>query len=291
VRRSLSVLPTDWAGTLSITGAFSGGVFRSSTDYRSVQQALDTFWDGGGAASGKLRPPSWGEGRFIVVPVIVVAFVLLVGGAWTHVGWAQPDSVRTEILKEKGFPPGHSPRGALWRTAAVPGWGQYYNRQYYKIPFIYAGLAALGARIYRAHRRYLLFDRAHLYGIGQEREGENPYLQYERQFRDVKEQVFLGQAVRLEVVRNQRDKFRRQRDLTILGVGLFYALTLLDAYVSAHLLTFDVGGDLAVRVQPTGTVGSILAQRMGTDARAHRYGSPGSRAVTGGPGMRVHVRF
>ena len=219
--------------------------------------------------------------------LLVTLVALLLGGLGMSPVRAQPDSVRTEILEEKGLPPNHSPRGALWRTAAVPGWGQYYNQQYYKIPFVYAGFAALGVRIYRANQRYLLFDRAHLYGVGQQREGGNPYQQYERQFNEVKQDVFLGGTVRLREVRSQRDRFRRQRDLAILGAGLFYALTLLDAYVSAHLLTFDVGDDLAVRVRPTG-LGSATAH-------ANEHGGPEtfsrSQSWADGLGMRVHVRF
>jgi len=222
---------------------------------------------------------------------VILGVVLLVAGGGPNRSRAQPDSVRTEILKQKGFPPNHSPKGALWRTAAVPGWGQYYNRQYYKIPFIYAGLAGLGARIYRANQRYVLFDRAHLYGLGQEMDGENPHSQYESQFNEVKEETFLGQSVRLSEVRNQRDKFRRQRDLAILGSGLFYALVLLDAYVSAHLLTFDVDDDLAVRVHPTGHLGGALAQQVGTQGRAHGYVPPSRQALTNGLGMHVQVRF
>jgi hypothetical protein len=222
------------------------------------------------------------------IPLVtaVAGLLVLMGGLAPLDGRAQPDSVRAEILKEKGYPPDHSPRGALWRTAAVPGWGQYYNRQYYKIPFVYAGLAGLAFRIYRSQQRYLLFDRAHLFGLGREREGGNPYSQYESQFNQVKDEVFLGGTVRLREVRNQRDQFRRRRDLAILGVGLFYALTLLDAYVSAHLLTFDVDEELAVRVRPAGPFGPA-----GRTASGLSLASSGQLTLSDGVGMRVQVRF
>lgn len=221
------------------------------------------------------------------IPLItaVTGLLILMGGMGPHCVWAQPDSVRAKILKEKGFPPNHSPEGALWRTAAVPGWGQYYNRQYYKIPFVYAGLAGLAFRIYRSQQLYRLFDRAHLYGLGEEREGENPYTQYESQFNKVKEDVFLGETVRLSEVRNQRDEFRRKRDLAILGAGLFYVLTLLDAYVSAHLLTFDVDEELAVRVRPMGTFAQATQSVSGQPF------APSGRGFSEGIGMRVEVRF
>jgi hypothetical protein len=173
-------------------------------------------------------------------------------------------------LKEKGFPPNHSPRGALWRTAAVPGWGQYYNRQYYKIPFVYAGLVGLGFRIVRANRRYRLFRRAALF-----KNELDPREQYESEYREAARELTGRENadVRPGQLRDVRDKFRRQRDLAILGTGLFYALTLLDAYVSAHLLTFDVDDELAVRVHPTGT---FVGQ---------------SGQVGSGMGMHIQVRF
>jgi len=83
--------------------------------------------------------------RALLIGVIVaIGLGMAAGGPSVR---AQPDSVRTEILKERGFDPDHSPRGALWRAAVAPGWGQIYNRDYIKVPFVWAGLAEIG----RAH--------------------------------------------------------------------------------------------------------------------------------------------
>ena len=215
--------------------------------------------------------------------------VLVMGG----IAHAQPDSVRTALLKEKGFSPDHSPRRALWRAAAAPGWGQLYNRQYYKLPFVYAGLAGGGYAIYEMNRRYLLFRHANLYKVGQSRaeEGEeNPYQNFEGEYNRVVERLGGAQQVG-EVsgrqLRTLRDKYRRWRDLSIVGTGLFYALTILDAYVSAHLLTFDVGGDLALDVRPTGGH-SVSIQHAGSQGGGQ--GAPGF-ASPEGVGLRVRVRF
>jgi len=200
----------------------------------------------------------------------VAGLLLILVGIGPTVLYAQPDSVRTKILEEKGFPPNHSPRGALWRTAAVPGWGQYYNRQYYKIPFVYAGLAGLGFRIFDTNRQYGLFRRAALF-----KNENDPREQYEAEYREAAREL-TGRSdadVGANQLRQLRDKFRRQRDLAILGTGLFYALTLLDAYISAHLLTFDVDDDLAVRMHPTGAFGASTT------------------SSADGIGMRVQVRF
>jgi hypothetical protein len=222
----------------------------------------------------------------------LVAGLLLLGGAGLgSVCRAQPDSVKAQILEEKGFSPDHSPRGALWRSFAVPGWGQLYNRQYLKLPFVYAGFAALGARAYQSHREYLFYRRAHLFGRGQElvdqgEEPSNPFQQYEVQFNEATDR--LG-GERLGAMRDQRDQYRRQRDLSILGTGLFYVLTVMDAYVSAHLLTFDVGEELTLRVRPTG--GLVAATRRTQPHAGVPRPPPEADALDRGPGMRVRLQF
>lgn len=209
--------------------------------------------------------PGRNWGGLWAAAIAIAALTILPGPAR-----AQPDSVRADILEKKGFPPTHSPRGALWRAAALPGWGQWYNRQYYKIPFVYAGLGGLGYLIYRMNRRYRLFQRAHLFVIGRQRAGEGQPNQYQR-FQPQYDRVTAraGGELSGSQLRQQRDRYRRWRDLSVVGVGLFYALTLVDAYVSAHLLTFDVGENLSLNVRPTGIDGNIQ----------------------GGPGIRARLRF
>ncbi|WP_051141368.1 DUF5683 domain-containing protein [Salisaeta longa] len=182
-----------------------------------------------------------------------LAYALIVGGLWGAAAapvHAQPDSIRTEILRRKGFAPDHSPQGALWRALAVPSWGQYYNRQYYKMPFVYAGLGGLGYSIVRMNQQYVLYRHAHLYKIETERtpDAPNPYANFEDAYNKIT--ADLGGQVSARVLRRQRDKYRRWRDLSVVGSVIFYGLTVLDAYVSAHLLTFDVG-TVEARVLPT----------------------------------------
>lgn len=210
---------------------------------------------------------------------VVVGITVLVTGGIADTQ-AQPDSVRTAILEAKGYPPDHSARGALWRAVALPGWGQFYNRQYYKIPFVYGGLAALGFLVHRSQGRYQLFRRAHLYKRAQEIEGVS-YPQYQEQYDRVEE--FVGGRER--ELRDQRDKYRRRRNLIILGTGLFYVLSVLDAYVSAHLLSFDVGEDLSVRVDPTGA----SLDTGGGPSRG--VGDVHVSDMNGGFGLRLQFRY
>jgi len=218
--------------------------------------------------------------------------LLLLGGIEGAVVHAQPDSVRAALLEKEGYAPDHSPRNALWRAAALPGWGQVYNHQYYKLPFVYGGLAGGGYAINQMNRRYVLYRHANLYQIGRNQAGEddeNPYGNFEDDYNEARDQLGGQQAgtVSGRQLRNLRDKYRRWRDLSILGTGLFYALTVLDAYVSAHLLTFDVG-DVALRVHPTGG-GRMMAQMedgfVGLPSRRT------ARPLPKGAGVRVRVQF
>ena len=225
-------------------------------------------------------------GRRVLLFILVAVGSLIVAPMTVQ---GQPDSVRTEILQERGFSPDHSPRGALWRSAAVPGWGQVYNRQYYKLPFVYGGLAALGYAIYTMNQSYGLHRRGAIFARGQRltNQGEDipsvisDWPSYESDYAEVVRRAggstdnLADLPLSPSQLRQQRDKFRRWRDLSIVGTGLFYALTLVDAYVSAHLLTFDVGGDLALDVRPTGTP-SRAASRP---------------SIGGGPGVQFRVRF
>ncbi|GIV58839.1 MAG: hypothetical protein KatS3mg042_1752 [Rhodothermaceae bacterium] len=146
----------------------------------------------------------------------------------------------------------HDPRGALWRAAVLPGWGQVYNRQYLKVPIVYAGLGLLTWNALRLHDDYVLYRQAFQYKAFQElvdsgQLEENPRASFEPAYNRIAARFGpIGSAS----LRAQRDNLRRNRDLTILGIGLAYGLQILDAYVSAHLLDFDVSEDLSLRVIP-----------------------------------------
>ena len=226
--------------------------------------------------------------------------VLLMGSLGVRPAFAQPDSVRAALLEEKGFPPNHSPRRALWRAAAVPGWGQFYNRQYYKVPFVYAGLAGLGYAIFEANQSYRLHRRAAIFAQGQRLSnggGDIPeaisnWEEFRAEYEEAVRQAggtpddVSSLPLSPSQLRDERDQFRRWRDLSILGTGLFYALTVLDAYISAHLLSFNVEG-VALDVRPSGGERLLAKHQRGSRNEIMKI----SYERPSGIGLRVHVRF
>lgn len=106
-----------------------------------------------------------------------------------------------------------SPTGALWRSFAVPGWGQIYNQEYVKAGCIIAaqaGTAAMAVGNYLTSRRYLREARA----AEDEEIKEEKYARYNDY---VVETEFWGWL--------------------FVGVLTF---SMMDAYVDAHLADWDV---------------------------------------------------
>lgn len=162
-------------------------------------------------------------------------------------------------------PDSRTPRGALWRAAAIPGWGQVYNNQYYKLPFVYAGFAGISYGAWHTHDRYRTYQEGYLFAEPRLwTDGMPDYPEFETAYRrilelqglapdeDLSPQEAADRRQRLAPnLRQVRNSLRRNRDLLYVGVGLFYTITILDAYVSAHLLDFDVGEDLTFSVGPS----------------------------------------
>lgn len=174
--------------------------------------------------------------------------ILLALAPWSGTLRAQtapspPDSLQSDA---------RSPRGALIRSALVPGWGQIYNGQPLKAPIIVGAIGGLVYAVVTLNGQYRLYREAYQYKYFQERVDsgaltENPRMDYQASYDEIAASVG---AVSSGPLRSHRDVLRRNRDLSILGVGVVWALSVLDAYVSAHLLDFDVGEDLALRVRP-----------------------------------------
>lgn len=189
------------------------------------------------------------RGRAAALVLLLLALVVSPAHAQAQADTAAaPEAVPDK--EEPTWLADHSPRGALWRSAALPGWGQVYNRQYLKAPI---AAAAVGGVIYAAfdtNRNYLLYKRAHIYQRGVEDDTVPPSPQYEDEYN-----LILARTNRQDIpaseLKRQRENLNRYRDLSIVGIGVVYALTMLDAYVAAHLLQFDVSEDLSLRAYPT----------------------------------------
>jgi hypothetical protein len=129
------------------------------------------------------------------------------------------------------------PTKATLFSAFLPGLGQAYNGDYWKIPIVYGGLAFTGYWLNLNNMQYTRYRSAYnaeaAYSKG---ESETP-------------SEFNGR-LSVESLKNYRDRFRRNRDYAVLYMVLVYAVNIIDATVFAHLSNFDVSENLAFNLSP-----------------------------------------
>ncbi|GAB4417200.1 MAG: hypothetical protein OHK0039_27260 [Bacteroidia bacterium] len=140
-----------------------------------------------------------------------------------------------EGLLPAPIPPPYDPDVAWQRSLVVPGWGQVYNRGYWKIPVFYLGYAAAGWWINYSQQQYLRYRRNYYCAVGVENCTVEPQLA----------------GLDATGLRNRRNQFRQYRDYGIIGLAGWHLLQVVEAYIDAHLNDFDVSEDLSYRVVPT----------------------------------------
>lgn len=145
----------------------------------------------------------------------------------------------------------HSPKKAIFRSAVLPGWGQAYNKKYWKIPIIYA---ALGTTTYVFFSNINTYNELRLAAIHMA-EGKLDLVPEEyRRFR-------------ISDIQYYRNAFRQYIDYSVLVFLVFWGLNVVDAAVDAHLKAFDVSPNLSLHLQPAkgqpyGTTGISLVLRL-----------------------------
>jgi hypothetical protein len=127
----------------------------------------------------------------------------------------------------------HPPRKATIMSACLPGLGQAYNRKYWKIPVIYAGLGTFGYFAIYTNSQYKGFKDEYIFRTN------NPTL------------VNNYPEYSTDQLKSNVDFYRRYRDLSVILIAAVYTLNIVDANVDAHLFTFDVSNDLSMRWSPT----------------------------------------
>jgi hypothetical protein len=161
-----------------------------------------------------------------------------------------PDSIDKKIDSVLNT---HSPRKAAIRSAIIPGWGQAYNKRYWKIPIVYGALGtAAGVFIYNIKNyRELRFAyqakyKASLPVFDPANPRPGPFRDSTDYFR-IEPKLLPFDQIFLRV---NRDDFRRNVDYSVIAFLVLWGLNVVDATVDAHLKSFDVSPDLTFRIKP-----------------------------------------
>ncbi len=135
--------------------------------------------------------------------------------------------VSDSLLPKEEYNP-LAPAKAAFYSAVIPGLGQVYNKKYWKIPIIYAGMAA---GIYFYKQQDDDYDR----------------------FRDAYKRRLAGytddefQGISNDRLINAQKSAQKNKSISIIVTVAFYFLNVVDANVDAHLKQYEVSEDLSLQ--------------------------------------------
>ena len=133
----------------------------------------------------------------------------------------------------------YNPRVAILRSAILPGWGQFTNKKYWKMPIVYG---ALGTTAY-------IFVR----NIKQFREANSSYknaIDGDTSNDKLIPEPYYSVRSNPDRIKNFRNEVRQNVDYSVLFFIAFWGLNVVDAAVDAHLKTFDVSDNLSLQIKP-----------------------------------------
>lgn len=142
--------------------------------------------------------------------------------------------------------PMHNPRKATIRSAIIPGWGQAYNKKYWKIPIVYAAIGIPAYTFFYNKKWYNETNNAVKMLSATPADTAN----YKQRVNELL-WVFFTTPNSTNSLINYRNQYRRDMDYSILITLLLWGLNVVDATVDGHLRDFDISEKLSMRIRPT----------------------------------------
>lgn len=128
----------------------------------------------------------------------------------------------------------HSPKRAFIYSAILPGLGQTYNRQAWKIPIIYVGAGVVTYFAITNYQGKVKFET-----------------EYRNRMNGNTGDLLPNYASYPDAnIYSIYQSYNRNFQLSIICGGLVYILNLIDAYVYGHLFDFEINDDISMRIAP-----------------------------------------
>ena len=126
-----------------------------------------------------------------------------------------------------------TPKKKAMFSAVLPGLGQVYNGDYWKLPIIYGGIGAAGYFFIYNSDKYNYYRKLYAGRISNDATARET-------------DAHLSD----DEVKYLQDSYRQDLDLTVLLTVVGYGLQVMDALVFAHLKGFDISDDISFRFKP-----------------------------------------
>lgn len=127
-----------------------------------------------------------------------------------------------------------SPKRAGMYSALVPGLGQIYNRQYWKVAIVYAAIGTSTGFI--------------IYNLSE----------YNNTRKEIADRITLGYAVNPKYsflddnqLLRQEEYYKNNLDISVLLTGVGYLLQIMEAISANHMKEFDITPDISMRFKMT----------------------------------------
>lgn len=160
-------------------------------------------------------------------------FIILITLTATSVLGQRKTEIDTTLLQNSFVVKKHSPTKAAIYSAVLPGLGQVYNKKYWKVPIVYGTLGTLGYLAYDSNDKYKKYLNGYI-AKSDSTSNRITDLPFDK-----------------ETLKYYKDRYKRNRDLFYILMGLAYVLNIVDASVDAHFFDFDVSEDLSIQLDPT----------------------------------------
>ena len=122
------------------------------------------------------------------------------------------------------------PGRATLYSVLLPGLGQIYNGEFYKVPLYWGCIMGSVHFLMNFNTNYKRFKRIHNEATTDPKYSEN---------------------ISAETAKWYRDVYRRYRDYSIVATAAFYLLQVIDANVFAYMHDFEVSDDITMDFEPT----------------------------------------
>lgn len=203
---------------------------------------------------------------------MVVCFVVLISGQKVQAQEIESDSIYTPVKVKE-----HSPHKATVYSALLPGLGQIYNKKYWKLPILYAGIGATLYAIVWNTDQYNIYkdayvDFSNFQDYKYQTEGGDIPEPTSKRYEELVTTDFSTTDASYDAwfktkLQNGKDSYKHDRDLSYIILLGVYVLNIIDATVDAHFTNFSINDDLTMTVQPKMNYSPMSGNTLGLSCR------------------------
>jgi hypothetical protein len=180
---------------------------------------------------------------------IIISFLFVIGTFAASANAVDTTIADNLSLQKETLPviTKHNPRTATRRSAIIPGWGQAYNKEYWKIPIVYGALSIPTITFFYNNTWYNRTKSAYdlVY------KAADPLTATKQDTLNLQNVYPVLQGFSLGSLQTFRNAFRKDRDFSALWFLIVWGLNVVDATVFGHLKEFDVSDDLSLNIHPS----------------------------------------